>query len=259
MNKKNNTNPTEKINCCAVIPSFNHYQKMPAIVSAIRSHNIDIIIINDGSNKECRAALEALAQTDSQITIINNKHNTGKGNAVCKAFAIAHQQVYSHVLQIDADGQHNLADLPRFLIQAKNHPSSVISGIRDKNDMPASRAYGRQITDFWVWINTLSGGISDSMCGYRLYPLNSTINIIERFTIGSHMDFDTEILVRHHWQGTQIIQLKTKVSYDEKEKSNFHLLKDNIRISLMHTRLFFGMLIRIPKLINQNAQVINCE
>ena len=232
---------------------------MPAIVSAIRSHNIDIIIINDGSDKKCRSALETLAQADTQITIINNSRNTGKGSAVCKAFAIAEQKAYTHVLQIDADGQHNLADLPRFLTQAKNYPLSVISGIRDKSDMPANRAYGRQITDFWVWINTLSGGISDSMCGYRLYPLKSTINIIERFTIGSHMDFDTEILVRHHWQGTQIVQLKTKVSYDEKENSNFHLLKDNIRISLMHSRLFFGMLMRIPTLIKQNTQVINCE
>src|SRR5690606_17949432 len=79
---------------------------------------------------------------------------------------------FSHALQIDADGQHDAADIPALLALAKANPEALVSGWPQYgDDMPRSRRYGRWITHFWVWIETLSLAIKDSMCGFRVYPL----------------------------------------------------------------------------------------
>ncbi len=105
------------------------------------------------------------------------------------------------------------------------------------------------ITDFWVWINTLSFTIKDSMCGYRLYPLAETMPLISDTAVGQRMDFDTDILVRLYWRGIAVEQLETRIHYHHDGVSHFDMLRDNLRISKMHTRLFFGMLVRLPVLM----------
>jgi predicted LPLAT superfamily acyltransferase len=71
------------------------------------------------------------------------------------------------------------------------------------------------------------------------------------------MDFDPEILVRLHWQGTPVEELVTRVHYPEQGHSNFHVLKDNALISLMHVRLVAGMLLRLPRLIGRRYRAGN--
>ena len=110
--------------------------------------------------------------------------------------------------------------------------------------MPRSRQYGRYLTHVWVWINTLSFEIRDSMCGLRVYPLAPTCAIWRAHASGARMDFDTEIMVRLHWSGVRIIAMPTQVTYPRDGVSHFKMLKDNVYISWMHTRLFFGMLWR---------------
>ena len=63
------------------------------------------------------------------------------------------------------------------------------------------------------------------------------------------MDFDTEVMVRLYWQGNTSYFLPTRVTYPPDGVSHFDALKDNVRISLMHTRLFLSMLPRIPSLL----------
>ncbi|MFP3747745.1 glycosyltransferase family 2 protein, partial [Achromobacter sp. SIMBA_011] len=87
---------------------------------------------------------------------------------------------YTHALQIDADGQHDAADVPRFLAAAAAHPRAVVLGqpVYDES-VPKARLYGRYLTHVWVWIETLSFTIRDSMCGFRLYPLDLACALID--------------------------------------------------------------------------------
>ena len=104
-------------------------------------------------------------------------------------------------MQIDADGQHTLSDVRRFVEEARAHPDSVICGrpVFDAS-IPKSRYYGRYLTHGMVWLETLSFDIVDSMCGFRVYPLAATLALLDRQHIGARMDFDTEMLVRLHWR-----------------------------------------------------------
>lgn len=87
------------------------------------------------------------------------------------------------------------------------------------------------------------------MCGFRVYPIAPVLRLAATTPLGRRMDFDTEVMVRLYWQGNNSYFLPTRVTYPPDGVSHFDALKDNVRISLMHTRLFLSMLPRIPSLL----------
>jgi glycosyltransferase involved in cell wall biosynthesis len=234
-----------------VIPVYDHEHAIGAVVQGVRASGLPCLLVDDGSHPACAQVLQALAQAHpDQVSLLRLAVNQGKGGAMLAGFAEAARRGHTHVLQIDADGQHDPADIPRFVSLATQHPQAVICGIPVYDDsVPKARLYGRYATHIWVWINTLSLQIRDSMCGFRLYPLAPVTRLVGEETIGRRMDFDSEILVRLFWRGVQVISLPTRVTYPSDGVSHFDVWRDNVRISRMHTRLFFGMLRRAPRLL----------
>ncbi|WP_318504274.1 glycosyltransferase family 2 protein [Photobacterium leiognathi] len=240
-------------NPCFLIPCYNHGATVPAVIDALTSYGFPIIIVDDGSELATRKILSEQAKRPN-ITVVTLPKNQGKGGAVIAGIKQADRLGFSHALQIDADGQHDLAALPKLLEESQAHPEALISGQPIYDDsVPKSRLYGRYATHIWVWIETLSFNIKDSMCGFRSYPIRSIINVINHNKLGLRMDFDTEIMVRFYWDNGDIRFIDTKVIYPEDGISHFDALWDNVKISWMHTKLFFGMLPRIPKLIKRKS------
>ncbi|MGZ8908316.1 MAG: glycosyltransferase family 2 protein, partial [Methylobacter sp.] len=207
--------------------------------------------INDGSSAACLKVLEdCTEQEPGWLTLLNRAENGGKGAAVIDGFNAAKRLGYTHALQIDADGQHDTGDIPRFLETGRLHPEAMILGqpVFDES-VPKNRLYGRRFTNLWIAINTLSLAISDGMCGFRLYPLAAVNRLIRTTHLGQRMDFDIDIAVRLYWQGVDAVNLSTAVNYPYDGVSHFRLWRDNVMISKAHAQLFFGMLIRIPQLI----------
>ena len=231
-----------------MIPVYNHEHAIGAVVEAVRARGLPVLLVDDGSTVSCAAVLDALVKPPG-VRLYRRTQNGGKGAAVMSGLHEAHRLGFTHAVQIDADGQHDLVDLPKFLEQATAHPEALITGqpVYDES-VPRGRLYGRYLTHIWVWINTLSFAIKDSMCGFRVYPVPRTLAAIVP-SIGKRMDFDPEIAVRMVWQGTQVVNLPTHVTYPTDGVSHFDVLWDNVRITGMHTRLFFGMLVRLPRLL----------
>ncbi|ARJ41810.1 acyltransferase [Pantoea alhagi] len=235
---------------CVVIPCYNHGAMMAGVLARLAPFQLPIIIVDDGSDKETQQTLAALADLYPQLTLIRLGQNAGKGAAVIRGLAAADQAGFTHAVQVDADGQHAIEDIPALLALSTQHPDALISGQPIYDDsIPRSRLYGRWITHIWVWIETLSLQLKDSMCGFRVYPIMPTLQLAQRIALGQRMDFDTEVMVRLYWQGNTSYFIPTRVTYPQDGLSHFDALKDNIRISLMHTRLFFGMLPRMPSLL----------
>jgi hypothetical protein len=90
------------------------------------------------------------------------------------------------------------------------------------------------------------------MCGFRVYPLPAMMALEQRQKLGARMNFDIEVLVRLYWDGLEIINVDTPVSYPSDGVSHFRIVLDNFLISRMHVILFFGMLLRLPLLIARN-------
>ena len=240
-----------RFNPCIVVPVYNHEHAIGAVLAGLLHHGTPCMLVDDGSGAACAAVLDALALANpDRVTLVRLATNQGKGAAVLSGFRRAAELGFSHVLQIDADGQHRTDDVPKFLEQARAHPDAIIAGhpVYDES-VPKARLYGRYATHIWVWINTLSFDIKDSMCGFRVYPVAPVNALAARHSIGVRMNFDTDILVRLFWDGLQVVNLPTRVSYPADGVSHFRVWRDNVLITWMHTVLFFGMLPRIPKLL----------
>ena len=235
---------------CVLIPCYNHGAMIARVLSRLAPFGLPCLVVDDGSDAVTRQELERLAAEQPQMTLVRLAQNAGKGAAVIRGLEECARTGYTHAVQVDADGQHAIEDIPKLLALAERHPDALISGQPIYDDsIPRSRLYGRWITHVWVWIETLSLQLKDSMCGFRVYPVSPTLRLAAREPLGKRMDFDTEVMVRLYWQGNTSVFLPTRVTYPQDGLSHFDALKDNVRISLMHTRLFFGMLPRMPGLL----------
>ncbi|GFM61824.1 glycosyltransferase family 2 protein [Pseudomonas capsici] len=236
-------------NPCAVIPVFDHELAVPDVVKALRAAGLPCVLVDDASSPGCAAVLQALAEND-QVFLVSLPVNQGKGGAVMAGLREASRLGFSHALQVDADGQHDLSDVALFLENSRLYPESIICGYPEYDaSVPKGRLYARYLTHVWVWINSLSLQIRDSMCGFRVYPLPPVLKLIDSVHVGKRMDFDPEILVRLSWRKQPMRWLPTRVHYPQDGLSHFRLFHDNALISQMHTRLFFGMLVRLPLIL----------
>jgi predicted LPLAT superfamily acyltransferase len=244
---------------CAIIPSHNHWRAMPEIVGRLHAAMLPVIVVDDGSDAQTRQELAVLGNTQNDVEVLRFEQNRGKGAAVMEGLRHASARGFTHALQLDADGQHDLGALDGFLGLAQQYPGAMVTGqaVYDAS-VPLGRALGRWITHFWVWVETLSFRIPDTMCGFRVYPLDAIDNLLASgVRVGAHMEFDTEIAVRMFWQGTPVISIPVKVVYPPENTSNFRMLRDNIRISAMHTRLVFSMLFHLRQVLRHRPPVVD--
>lgn len=235
---------------CLIIPHFNHANELAKFLPVLRALNLPIILIDDGSDTDNLSQLRELTANVDGIYVTELGHNRGKGAAVKTGFVIADDLGFSHGIQIDADGQHDLADVTKFIDYSKKEPEWIICGKPTfAEDAPKARVYGRRVTDFWTALESVSLQIKDGLCGFRIYPLKQMNQITDHYYIGSRMDFDTEILVKAVWANIKLQFIDTKVIYPEGATSHFNYLRDNLVLIRLHTRLMLGMLIRLPWLL----------
>ncbi|MCK5818906.1 MAG: glycosyltransferase family 2 protein [Psychromonas sp.] len=245
---------TRLFNPLFLIPCFNHGPTLEGVVEKLQQqYDYPILIVDDASDCNTKHYISRLESICHIITLANN---TGKGGAVIEGIEHAHRLGYSHAIQIDADGQHDLNVLINLVTQSKAHQNSLISGcpVFDES-ISRRRFYGRYLTHFLVWIETLSLSIKDTMCGFRVYPIPQMVALFSQYKFGKRMEFDIEVMVRFYWNDGDIRFVDTKVIYPKNGLSHFDFLQDNIKISQMHIKLIFAMLPRIPALLSRNKRL----
>ena len=234
------------MNPCLLIPCYNHSELLAPVLEELAPLDLPCIVIDDGSDAANRERLAEPVARHPWVRLEVRSTNGGKGAALKDGYRLAASLGYTHVLQLDADGQHDTADIPRFLELAKARPDALILVQPVLENAPRSRQYGRLISSFWVWIECLSFAIGDPLCGFRCLPLTPVIRILDRVRCGDRMDFDPEIAVRLVWEGVPVINVPSRVTYGSSSVSHFDLWWDNVRISWRHSRLVCGMLLRTP-------------
>jgi glycosyltransferase involved in cell wall biosynthesis len=228
---------TSAFRCAVLVPTYNNPITVRKVVEAARKHVDNVIVVDDGSSSEGRRACEEIAAA-GLAHVHHRERNGGKGAAVKTGFAVARELGFTHALQVDADGQHDLQAIPEFLAVGRRDPAAVLLGCpRYDDSAPRHRVVARKITRFWVDLEVGKGVIEDTMIGFRLYPLD----IVQHVRIaGDRMDFDVEIAVRLAWIGARIVNMPVGVRYlDEAEGgvSHFQVFWDNVRFTWMHSKL----------------------
>ena len=223
-----------------LVPFYNHPQNIKALIAALKTYELPVIVVDDGSDEASKLILAELERTEG-ILLLTRAQNGGKGIAMKDGFKFALNRGFSHVLQIDADFQHDAALIGEFLRQSEAYPQSIVcANPIYGEDAPKSRVYGRKITNFWVVVNTLSLGVKDAMCGFRVYPLEQLKKAVAKSKT-NRMEFDIEILVNAVRQGISVRWIDTYVRYEKGGVSHFKMLRDNALISLMHAKCFFSL------------------
>jgi len=254
------TGPVTPFKPCLIVPVFNPGPALGRTLEALLRHHLPLFLHDDGSDAATHQELDQIAAAHPLIRLSRWAENQGKGAAVMEALRRAREAGFSHGLQVDADGQHDAEAVGPFLVLGEAHPEAVIAGVpRYEGPVPPARRYGRWFTHAWVWLETLSFDIGDSLCGFRLYPLEATLCLGRRVPLPHRMDFDTAIIVRLHWAGVPILNAPVRVTYPEDGVSHFHLLRDNLRLTRMHTRLVCGMLLRLPRLLARKVRARPAE
>ncbi|MAB14651.1 glycosyltransferase family 2 protein [Parvibaculum sp.] len=234
---------------CAVIPTYNHVSALNAIIARLREEGLPVIVVDDGNAPEVAKRIEEICDGKEGVTRLSHRKNAGKGAAILTALDYASRMNFTHMLQVDADGQHDLSRTAELIELARKQPDAVVTAEPIFDDtIPKARLIGRWITHFWFAVNTLSLRKTDSMCGFRVYPVETTLQTVARANIARRMGFDTEILVRLRWGNVPVVVLPVRVTYPEGNYSNFKAW-DNVEISRMHAKLFFLMLWRLPVLL----------
>ena len=210
---------------CAVVPTYDNPLTIRGVVERIRAHVPDVIVVDDASGPAGRDAVAGLERDGLRA---------------------ARDLGFTHAVQIDADGQHDLDDLPRFLAAASSDPEALVLGCPVfAPGAPAARVRGRLISRFWTDVETGGRTIADPLCGFRVYPVDSAVRAGAR---ADRMGFDPEIAVRMVWLGSRVVNVPTRIRYltaEEGGVSHFRMFRDNAEISWTHARLCAGAVLRL--------------
>lgn len=229
------------IKTAILIPVYNHPETIKDVVSRAMKFHGDIIVVDDGSDIEVADIL-----SDLDVTIIRHLRNKGKGAAILTGASKAFDMGYTHIITIDADGQHDPGDLPKLLSAIGKNPHDIIVGKRDfqRAKVPGISVFGRSFSNFWLRVQT-GQSIGDTQSGYRGYPLAvlKMLHLKEK-----HYSFEVEVLVKAIWAGIKVMEVDINVYYPTGDKriTHFHGLIDNFRISLLNTKLTMRSVLPLP-------------
>lgn len=231
--------------CCGVVPTFDNPRTVRQVVTGMRAHGLEVVLVDDGSGPEGKRVCEQLG-AEGLAVVHRLAQNGGKGKATKRGLAVAAELGYSHAFQVDADGQHDLAQMPVFLEASRQQPEALVLGYPHYDaSIPNVRRVGRKFMTFWVGIEV--GGrdkIKDAMIGFRVYPL-AAVQRLRR--LGNRMDFDIEIAVRLCLLGIPVLNLPVPVRYlaaAEGGVSHFRPWHDNLLFCWLHSRLCTAAVLR---------------
>ncbi|MEA1921867.1 MAG: DUF2062 domain-containing protein [Pseudomonadota bacterium] len=236
-------NQPQPLRVAIIIPLYNHAPTLGKVVAEVMRFGDLIIVVDDGSTDNAVAECKKLDQT---VHIIRHSRNQGKGAAILSGAEKARELKASHIVTIDADGQHCGEDLPEFFAAINKDPEAITVGCRkfDETYVPGSSRFGRSFSNFWFRVQT-GNRIGDSQSGFRAYPLSVLAAFKWR---EKRYAFENEILVRAAWSGIKVEEIEIKVHYPARHEhiSHFHRLWDNLRLSFLNTRLTIRSMLPWP-------------
>jgi len=236
-----------------LIPSYNSGRKLLETVQAARRHWAPVWVVIDGSTDGSDLTVRQLAASDPAVRVYRLPRNQGKGAAILHGLRHAEASGFTHVLTMDADGQHPARLILDFIAESQANPDALILGrpIFDAS-APRIRVLGRKLSNLGTNLETLWGGRFDSLFGFRVYPVAALRQVMESSRWMRRFDFDAEAAVRLCWSGFRPINLPAPVQYFAPSQggvSHFRYLRDNALLTWMHARLVAGFVTKLATIV----------
>ncbi len=220
-------------NVQVIIPSLNPDEKlMKAAAGMIEKGFTDVILVDDGSNEECRKEFEKIKEKyPDNITVLVHEVNKGKGRAMKTAFeyVLKERKDSQGVVTVDGDGQHTPEDAAKCIDKMVSEKCFVI-GCRDFSlpQVPMRSRLGNVITrNVFKYVCGIK--VSDTQTGLRAVPyslLEYMINVD-----GDRYEYETNQLLRIGSDKIPYTEVSIETVYiDENQTSHFHPFRDSARI-----------------------------
>ncbi len=210
---------------CVVIPVYNS-PYINEVIEDVLSYGYKVIVVDDGSNE----AVKAL-----HVELLRHEKNMGKGEAILTGAKRAKELGFEFFVTMDADKQHISSEIQKLVDAYKSE--HIVIGCRNFDDehVPKSSKFGRAFSNFWVNLETFKK-LKDTQSGFRIYP----ISILDLNIKNRRFDFEIEVLALHSYSKKEIVDVDVECYYPPSDEriSHFDKLKDNIRLSKIHSRLF---------------------
>ena len=205
-----------------VIPCYEGARSVGDVVRGARASGLPVIVVDDGSSDDSGAVAEAAG-----ATVLRHPANRGKGAALASGFAYANKRGADAVLTMDADGQHDPAEIGRLVAAHEREPQALVIGVRSfaPADMPLRSRVGNRISTFWI--SRYAGRRhTDTQSGFRVYP-RAMFDVPLKST---KFDTETELLLRAAKMKLPLVEVPIKTIYAPDHASHFHGFRDTLRV-----------------------------
>lgn len=203
----------------ALVPAWNEADRVGAVLSELSDH-LPVLVVDDGSTDQTASIAKGLG-----CEVIEHGDNRGKGVALKTGFEWALENNYDAVLTIDADGQHDPAEVTKFIEAFERGEGELIIGRRDFSQMPFIRRLGNSIGS-WLLTGVLNVKIYDNQSGYRLH----TRRLLENLDLKRPgFEFEVDVVAQAVVKQLPIAWVDIRTIYSVDKKSYFHPVKDSIK------------------------------
>jgi glycosyltransferase involved in cell wall biosynthesis len=241
-----------------LIPSYNPGEKVYETVRGALRNWEPVWVVVDGSTDGTAEGLKALASGEPGLRVIVRERNAGKGSAVLAGCEAALAEGFTHALTMDSDGQHPADLIPEFMRASIASPRALVLGVPVFDaSAPSIRVQGRKLSNMWANLETVGGGIGDSLYGFRVYPIADLVATMKAHPWMRRFDFDPEAAVRLVWRGLRPLNIPAPVKYLRPEEggvSHFNYVRDNVLLTWMHARLMLEFVVRLPWLLARKVK-----
>ncbi|MFC7068738.1 glycosyltransferase [Halobaculum lipolyticum] len=199
------------------IPAYNAAESIGPVVESTLPYADEVVVVDDGSSDETAERARAAG-----ATVVVHERNRGYGGALKTLFKEGASRETAHLVVIDADGQHDPADIPLLVETQRRDGTDIVIGSRYVGErttrIPFVRAIGlgviNSLTNASLGKLRPSGFIRDTQSGYRAYSRTATRSLASDRAIGNNMGASTDILYHAHRNRFSVAEVETTISYD---------------------------------------------
>lgn len=191
-----------ELHAIVIIPAYNESRSIGRIVQTCLPY-LPVLVVDDGSKDDTAS----LAETQGAV-VIRQIPNQGKGAALRKGFQYCLENGYDAAITLDADGQHDPAEIPQFLEEYQKHSQGLIIGRRDFSQMPFVRKFANSTGKILISI-TAGQEIYDNQSGYRLISMSLAELLLDSTENGFEFEVEMLALCLKHNLGLGWVPIKT--------------------------------------------------
>jgi glycosyltransferase involved in cell wall biosynthesis len=188
----------------ALVPGYQEGPRIGGVVERARAF-LPVVVVDDGSTDDTASRAAAAG-----ATVLVQRPNAGKGAALRAGFRYALERDAAAVITLDGDGQHDPAEIPRFVEAFARTGPELVLGRRDFAAMPPVRRISNTLGG-WIFSAAVGRRVADNQSGYRLIGRQLMTAMLD--STDSGFAFEVEMIARCIALGLPMTEVPIRTIY----------------------------------------------